>query len=72
MSDFLLDRWWIFLGVAVAILVWWRLSQKPMILNLSELTAVDVWEPPLVSDVLPALAEELCCGFRAMPISVPR
>ena len=28
-------------------------------MNVSDLTAVDVWEPPLLSDVLPALADEL-------------
>ena len=59
MSNFLLEHWWVPVGVAVALLVWWRLSQEPITLNISERTAVDGWEPPLVSAVLPALAEEL-------------
>ena len=53
------EYWRVFLGAAVMLLVWWRLSQKPITLNLSEGTAVDAWEPPLVSDVLPTLAVEL-------------
>ena len=41
------------------LLVWWRLSQKPITLHLSERRSADASEPQLVSDVLPALAKEL-------------
>jgi hypothetical protein len=53
------EYWRVFVGAAVMLLVWWRLSQKPITLNLLEGTAVDAWEPPLLLDVLPSLAEEL-------------
>jgi hypothetical protein len=59
MPDFTAEYWQVLLGVAVMLLVWWRLSQKPITLQLSERTTVNAWEPPLLSDVSPALAEEI-------------
>jgi len=44
------------------LLIWWRLSRKPITLNLSGRTEpihADQWEPPLLTDMLPGLAQEL-------------
>src|SRR5512132_3575336 len=62
MSDFFSDHWRVFLGVAVMLLVTWRLSRKPITLGLSsqpEVIPEHSWEPPLLTDVLPGLAQEL-------------
>jgi hypothetical protein len=62
MSDFLFEHWRVILGVAVMLLVTWRLSRKPITLDLSSRTEVipeHTWEPPLLIDVLPGLTQEL-------------
>jgi hypothetical protein len=59
MPDFISEHWRLFLGIAVMPLVWWRFSQRPITLNLSDRTAVDAWEPPLLSEALPAFADEI-------------
>ncbi len=61
MFDLFSEYWRVLLGVAVTLLVWWRLSQKPITLNLSEKTESksDRSEPPFLSDLLPSLAQEL-------------
>ena len=62
MSDFALEHWRVFLGVAVMLFVTWRLSRKPITLGLSnqaEVIPPHTWQPPLLTDVLPGLAQEL-------------
>src|SRR6185436_9277691 len=61
MPDFLSEYWRVFLGVAVTVLVMWRLSQKATTLNLFKRSeSAHEWNnAPLLREVLPAFANEL-------------
>ena len=62
--DFLREYWQVGLGVAVTLLVWWRISQKPTTLDLKRLkrqpSPLPYTKPPtLLVEVLPEFAVEL-------------
>lgn len=62
MSGFVYEHWRVALGVAVMALVWWRLARKPITLNLSKRAGMLLGQPagpPLLSDLLPELAQEI-------------